>query len=205
MACPRTGPSCAGSAQNPDVFFQAREASNPFYAAVPGIVQAKLDELAARTGRRYRLFDYAGAPDAERVVVLMGSAAGAVAEAVEALCAAGEKVGLVKVRLYRPFPAEALAAALPADGPPDRRAGPDQGAGRGRRAALPGRGTGPGRAGGGRRPAHAAGHRRPLRPGLQGVHPGDGRGGLRRAGQAEPPRNHFTVGIVDDVTRPAWP
>ena len=107
-------PQLRGSAQNPDVFFQAREAINPFYAAVPGIVQAKLDTLAARTGRRYGLVDYAGAPDAERVLVLMGSAAGAAAEAVEALTAGGEKVGLVTVRLYRPFPAEALAAALPA-------------------------------------------------------------------------------------------
>ena len=106
-------PQLRGSAQNPDVFFQAREAINPFYAAVPGIVQAKLDTLAARTGRRYGLVDYAGAPDAERVLVLMGSAAGAAAEAVEALTAGGERVGLVTVRLYRPFPAEALAAALP--------------------------------------------------------------------------------------------
>ncbi|HWC42381.1 MAG TPA: pyruvate:ferredoxin (flavodoxin) oxidoreductase, partial [Actinomycetota bacterium] len=107
-------PQLRGSAQNPDVFFQAREAANPFHAAVPGIVQAKLDALASRTGRRYGLVDYAGAPDAERVVVLMGSAAGAAAEAVEALMTAGERVGLVTVRLYRPFPAEALAAALPA-------------------------------------------------------------------------------------------
>ena len=106
-------PQPRGSAQNPDVFFQAREAINPFYAAVPGIVQAKLDTIAARTGRRYSLVDYAGAPDAERVLVLMGSAAGAAAEAVEALTAGGERVGLVTMRLYRPFPAEALAAALP--------------------------------------------------------------------------------------------
>jgi pyruvate-ferredoxin/flavodoxin oxidoreductase len=95
------------------VFFQAREAINPFYSAVPEVVQAKLDELAARTGRHYRLVDYAGAEDADRVVVLMGSGAGAAAEAVAALTAAGEKVGVVTVRLYRPFPAEALAAALP--------------------------------------------------------------------------------------------
>ena len=107
--------------------------------------------LAARTGRRYGLVDYAGAPDAERVLVLMGSGAGAAAEAVEALCAAGEKVGLVTVRLYRPFPADALAAALPADRAPGGGAGPDQGAGRGRRAAVPGRGLCPGRAGRGRR------------------------------------------------------
>ena len=94
---PRPGPvpdrpQLRGSAQNPDVFFQAREAANPFYAAVPGIVQAKLDTLAARTGRRYGLVDYAGAPDAGRVLVLMGHA-GAAAEAVEALCAAGRRSG----------------------------------------------------------------------------------------------------------------
>ncbi|HET7567962.1 MAG TPA: pyruvate:ferredoxin (flavodoxin) oxidoreductase [Gaiellaceae bacterium] len=106
-------PVIRGSAQNPDVFFQSREAANPYYAAVPGLVAAELDRFAALTGRRYRLFDYTGAPDAERVVVLMGSAAGATAEAVEALNARGEKVGLVTVRLYRPFDGAALAAALP--------------------------------------------------------------------------------------------
>jgi pyruvate-ferredoxin/flavodoxin oxidoreductase len=106
-------PRLRGSAQNPDVFFQAREAVNPFYAAVPGIVQATMDRLAERIGRRYRLVDYQGDPNAQRVVVLMGSGAGAAAEAVAALNAAGERVGLVTVRLYRPFPAEALAAALP--------------------------------------------------------------------------------------------
>src|SRR6266536_2010093 len=106
-------PRLRGSAQNPDVFFQAREAVNPFYAAVPGIVQASMDKLAERTGRRYRLVDYEGDPKAERVVVLMGSAAGATAEAVAAMNAASERVGLVTVRLYRPFPAEVLAAALP--------------------------------------------------------------------------------------------
>jgi pyruvate-ferredoxin/flavodoxin oxidoreductase len=106
-------PQLRGSAQNPDVFFQAREAANPYYAAVGGIVQAKLDALAERTGRRYGLVDYAGAPDADRVVVLMGSGAQAAAEAVDVLVEAGEKVGLVTVRLYRPFPSEAFAAALP--------------------------------------------------------------------------------------------
>jgi pyruvate-ferredoxin/flavodoxin oxidoreductase len=106
-------PRLRGSAQNPDVFFQAREAANPFYAAVPAIVQATMDRLAERTGRRYSLVDYQGDPEADRVVVLMGSSAGAAAEAVEALHAAGERVGLVTVRLYRPFPAAALVAALP--------------------------------------------------------------------------------------------
>ena len=106
-------PVLRGSAQNPDVFFQAREACSPFYAAVPDIVQATMDQLAARTGRPYRLFDYVGHPEAERVLVIMGSGAGAAAEAVTALAERGERVGLVTVRLYRPFAPEAFVAALP--------------------------------------------------------------------------------------------
>ena len=107
-------PVLRGSAQNPDVFFQAREAVNPFYDAVPGIVQEEMARLGRRTGRSYRLFDYAGHPEAERVLVLMGSGAGAAEEAVERLCDEGERVGLVKVRLYRPFDAAAFVATLPA-------------------------------------------------------------------------------------------
>ena len=106
-------PVLRGTAQNPDVFFQAREACNPFYLAVPGIVQDAMDKFAALSGRQYKLFDYVGAEDAERVVVMMGSGAGAAEEAVEALCDRGEKVGLIKVRLYRPFATEAFLAALP--------------------------------------------------------------------------------------------
>ena len=106
-------PQLRGSAQNPDVFFQAREAANPFYDAVPGIVEDVFGELAARCGRAYGLVDYVGAADADRVVVLMGSGSGAAEEAVEALTAAGERVGLLKVRLYRPFPTEHLVRALP--------------------------------------------------------------------------------------------
>ncbi len=106
-------PVLRGSAQNPDTFFQAREACNPYYDAVPGVVQEVFDELAARTGRQYSLVEYEGAPDAERVVVLMGSGVGAVQETVEELNRRGEKVGLLKVRLYRPFPAAELVAALP--------------------------------------------------------------------------------------------
>ncbi|HEX5149350.1 MAG TPA: pyruvate:ferredoxin (flavodoxin) oxidoreductase [Candidatus Limnocylindrales bacterium] len=106
-------PVVRGSAQNPDVFFQAREASNPYHLAVPGIVQGVMDELAARTGRRYGLVDYHGAPDAERVIVVMGSASGAVEETVDTLTAMGEKVGLLRIRLFNPFPAEELLAALP--------------------------------------------------------------------------------------------
>ena len=106
-------PRLRGSAQNPDVFFQAREACNPYYDAVPAIVGQVMDELADRTGRRYGVVEYYGAPDAERVVVLMGSGVGAAEEAVDALNAGGESVGLVKVRLYRPFPSEQLVRALP--------------------------------------------------------------------------------------------
>ncbi len=106
-------PKLRGSAQNPDVFFQAREACSPFYAVVPETVQRVMDELGARTGRPYRLFDYAGHPEAERVLVLMGSGAGAAREAVDAMVAAGERVGLVTVRLFRPFAAEAFASAVP--------------------------------------------------------------------------------------------
>src|SRR5450755_2153426 len=107
-------PELRGSAQNPDVFFQGREAANPFYAAIPEIVQQVMDELAARTDRHYSLVEYEGAPDADRVVVLMGSGVGAAQETVEELNRRGERVGLLKVRLFRPFPAAELVALLPA-------------------------------------------------------------------------------------------
>ncbi|MPZ97058.1 MAG: pyruvate:ferredoxin (flavodoxin) oxidoreductase, partial [Propionibacteriales bacterium] len=107
-------PVLRGSAQNPDVFFQAREAANPFYDAVPGVVGQVMEELAGLTGRRYGLVDYSGAPDAEHVAVVMGSGAGALAETVDELVGRGVPVGMVTVRLYRPFPGEALVAALPA-------------------------------------------------------------------------------------------
>jgi pyruvate-ferredoxin/flavodoxin oxidoreductase len=106
-------PVLRGSAQNPDVFFQAREACNPFYLAVPCIVQESMDRFAKITHRRYHLFDYQGAADAERVLVQMGSGTGASGEAVRALVARGEKVGLLTVRLYRPFDTQAFVAALP--------------------------------------------------------------------------------------------
>jgi pyruvate-ferredoxin/flavodoxin oxidoreductase len=107
-------PFIRGTAQNPDVFFQAREACSPFHAAVPGIVQSVMDRVAKLIGRSYRLFDYYGAPDAERVIVMMGSGAETAEETVDALTRQGEKVGLVKVRLYRPFDAKAFLSALPA-------------------------------------------------------------------------------------------
>ncbi|MCA9228629.1 MAG: pyruvate:ferredoxin (flavodoxin) oxidoreductase, partial [Planctomycetales bacterium] len=107
-------PVLRGTAQNPDVFFQAREAANPFYEALPDIVQATMDELAQLTGRSYKIFEYVGAADAERVIVLMGSGAGAAEEAVAALNEQGEKVGLVIVRLFRPFDVSRFVDALPA-------------------------------------------------------------------------------------------
>ena len=107
-------PFIRGTAQNPDVYFQARETVNPFYAAIPDAVQDAMDGLAARTGRRYHLVDYSGHPEADRVIVVMGSAAQTVSETVSHLCAQGERVGALQVRLFRPFPAQALLDALPA-------------------------------------------------------------------------------------------
>ncbi len=197
-------PRLRGSAQNPDVFFQAREAANPFYAAVPEIVQASMDRLAERTGRRYGLVDYQGDPEAERVVVLMGSAAGAAAEAVEAMRAAGERVGLVTVRLYRPFPAEALAAALPATV---------------RRVAVLDRTKEPGATGEplyqdvvtalAERAAATGAPPPPVVGGRYGLASKEFTPAMARAvldGLAgDRPRNHFTVGIADDVSHTSLP
>ncbi len=106
-------PHMRGTAQNPDIYFQNREAANNFYRAVPGIVEQVLEQIYQITGRRYNLFDYAGAPDAENVIVCMGSACDTVEETVNYLNRRGAKVGLVKVRLFRPFSAEHFVAALP--------------------------------------------------------------------------------------------
>jgi len=107
-------PVLRGTAQNPDVFFQVRETINPFYAACPDLTQRVMDHFAAQVGRSYHLFDYFGAPDAERVIVLMGSGAEAAHETVNYLTERGEKVGIVKVRLYRPFDSRRFLEALPA-------------------------------------------------------------------------------------------
>ncbi|HJQ26069.1 MAG TPA: pyruvate:ferredoxin (flavodoxin) oxidoreductase [Blastocatellia bacterium] len=107
-------PVIRGTAQNPDVFFQSRERSNPFYLAAPFIVEKVMEKFAEATGRRYRLFDYVGAEDAERVIVMMGSGAETAEETVQALVERGEKIGLLKVRLYRPFSSRHLLGALPA-------------------------------------------------------------------------------------------
>jgi pyruvate-ferredoxin/flavodoxin oxidoreductase len=200
-------PKLRGSAQNPDVFFQAREAGNPFYAALPDAVQGVMDRLAERTGRPYRLFDYVGHPEAERVLVLMGSGCGAAEEAVDAMVRDGERVGVVKVRLFRPFSAQALTAALP----PSVRA-----------IAVLDRTKEPGAVG---EPLYqdvvaalveeiAAG--RTLLDGMPRV--SGGRYGLSSkeftpamakaaldALEPEEPRTHFTVGIVDDVSHTSLP
>ena len=107
-------PTIRGTAQNPDVYFQGRETVNKYYAACPEIVQKTMDKFAELTGRQYHLFDYVGAPDAEKVIIVMGSGAETVHETVDYLVGHGEKVGVVKVRLYRPFDARAFVAALPA-------------------------------------------------------------------------------------------
>ena len=107
-------PIIRGTAQNPDIYFTAREACNPFYDACPAIVQKAMDKFASIVGRQYHLFDYVGAPDAERVIVLMGSGAEAAAETIDYLVERGEKIGAVIVRLYRPFSAQAFINAIPA-------------------------------------------------------------------------------------------
>ena len=102
-----------GSAQNPDVFFQNREASNPFYDAFPQVVEAQMEKVNRAAGTDYHLFDYYGAPDAEQVIVAMGSVCDTAEETVDYLNAQGEKTGVVKVRLYRPFCPDRLVAAIP--------------------------------------------------------------------------------------------
>ncbi|MFI4913237.1 MAG: pyruvate:ferredoxin (flavodoxin) oxidoreductase [Sedimentisphaeraceae bacterium JB056] len=106
-------PMISGTAQNPDVYFQGRETVNKFYLATPDIVQNAMDKFASITGRQYKLFDYVGAPDAEKVIMLMGSGADTADETVAAMAAKGEKVGVLKVRLYRPFSVEHFINALP--------------------------------------------------------------------------------------------
>jgi pyruvate-ferredoxin/flavodoxin oxidoreductase len=193
-------PFIRGTAQNPDVYFQGREAVNKFYEACPEIVAATMEEFGKLTGRVYKPFDYIGAPDADRVIVLMGSSAETALETIEALRKNGEKVGAVVVRLYRPFSSKYFFAALPktakaiavldrtkepgSDGEPlykDILTAPRAGR-RGRR--LPG---------------HAQGRRRPLRAVLQGFTPGMVKAVFDELKKSQP-KNGFTVGIVDDVT-----
>jgi pyruvate-ferredoxin/flavodoxin oxidoreductase len=195
-------PVMRGTAQNPDVFFQAREACNPFYVACADHVQKAMDKFAGITGRQYHLFDYVGDPQAERVVIMMGSGAETTHDTVDHLNAKGEKVGVLKVRLYRPFVGERLIAALPKS--VKTIAVLD-------RTKEPGAGGEPlyldvvnaleehylaGRDGFGRRPRVIGG-----RYGLscKEFTPAMVKGVFDEMKQAKP-RNHFTVGILDDVT-----
>jgi len=195
-------PTIKGTSQNPDVFFQSRETINKYYHAAPDIVQKQMDKFASIVGRRYRLFDYLGHPEAERVVVVMGTGAEVVHETVDELVKRGKKVGVIKTRLYRPFSVKAFAASLPATV---------------RKIAVLDRTKEPGAVG---EPmyidvqaaldeAFDNGWPRPKqRPLVVG-----GRYGLGSAEfnppmakavfdnlKADMPKNHFTVGIVDDVT-----
>ncbi|MDD2991551.1 MAG: pyruvate:ferredoxin (flavodoxin) oxidoreductase [Zoogloea sp.] len=192
-------PVIRGTAQNPDVFFQGRERINPCYDAFPGIVQAAMDRFGALTGRHYRLFDYVGAPDAERLIVVMGSAAETVEETVAHLTSRGEKVGLLKLRLFRPLAVDALLAAIPASVT---------------RVAVLDRCKEPGAGG---EPLYkdvmtafaeaAADGRRPMPRiigGRYGLASKEFTPGMVRAVfdelQLAHPRRQFTVGIVDDMT-----
>ncbi|MEV4351457.1 pyruvate:ferredoxin (flavodoxin) oxidoreductase [Actinoplanes sp. NPDC049596] len=189
-------PVIRGTAQNPDVYFQGRETVNPFYARVPGAVDDAMQALGRRTGRRYRIVEYTGAPDADRVVVLMGSGAQTAQETVAALTAAGDRVGVLRVRLFRPFPAAEVAAAIPATAT---------------RIAVLDRTKEPGSLG---EPlfldvvAALAEHRRDAMPtviggryglGSKEFTPGMVAGVFAELARAHP-RPRFTVGITDDVT-----
>ena len=193
-------PVLRGSAQNPDVYFQAREASNPFYDAVPGAVARAMEKLAAITGRPLAPVTYFGAPDAERVVIAMGSGLGAIREAVGEMNARGEKVGAIGISLYRPFPTAELVAALP---------------GSVRSIAVLDRTKEPGAIG---EPLYLDVVAALNEAGRDVTHLVGGRYGLSSkeftpamvAGvfselSAPEPRNHFTVGIVDDVTKRSLP
>ncbi len=194
-------PKIRGTAQNPDTFFQAREASNPFHDACPQAVQEQMDRFAKLTGRQYKLFDYVGHPNAEKVIVMMGSGAETAHKTIMEMLASGEKVGLVKVRLYRPFSIDHFIAALPKSA---------------RRVAVLDRTKEPGSTG---EPLYldivAAGYeqKRDDFPVVVG-----GRYGLSSKEftpshvkavfanlDKDEPKNHFTVGIMDDVTHLSLP
>jgi pyruvate-ferredoxin/flavodoxin oxidoreductase len=194
-------PTLRGTAQNPDVYFQGRETVNPYYRKAPAIVQKVMNRFAKLVGRRYHLFDYVGAPDAKHVVVMMGSGADTMHEVVQYLRDRGEKVGLIKVRLYRPFDGEAFVASLPATV---------------KRIAILDRTKEPGAVG---EPLYTdvqaalaeavagGGLKRAAMPlvvgGRYGLGSKDFNAGMAKAVfdnlKAKSPKNHFTVGILDDL------
>jgi pyruvate-ferredoxin/flavodoxin oxidoreductase len=188
-------PVLRGTAQNPDVYFQARETVNPFYAVCPDITQKAMDKFAKLVGRAYHLFDYHGAPNAERVMVLMGSGCEAVEETVDSLTKRGEKVGVLKVRLYRPFDVARFVAALPSSV---------------KSIAVLDRTKEPGSTG---EPLYLDSIVALHETGRTGITVVGGRYGLSSKEftpamikgvfdnlAAAKPKNHFTVGITDDVT-----
>ncbi|MBQ3552183.1 MAG: pyruvate:ferredoxin (flavodoxin) oxidoreductase [Clostridia bacterium] len=192
-------PHQAGTAQNPDIYFQGREAANKYYAEVPGIVEEAMRQVGEITGRSYKLFEYVGAEDAERVIIIMGSGADATEEAVNYMNKNGEKVGVIKVRLYRPFAADRLIAALPKTA---------------KRVAVLDRTKEPGSLG---EPLYTDVVTAFAEAGLDIATYG-GRYGLGSKEftpsmvkavfdnlSLETPKNHFTVGIVDDVTFTSLP
>ncbi len=184
-----------GTAQNGDTYFQNRETANSYYAATPAIVQEMMDEVSALTGRSYHLFDYVGAPDAEEVVVIMGSGAETVEESINKLNAQGKKYGLIKVRLYRPFVTDAFIAAIPATC---------------KKIAVLDRTKEPGSLG---EPLYLDVCTALLEKGVSGIKVVGGRYGLGSKEfnpsmvlsvyknlELSEPKNHFTVGIFEDVT-----
>ncbi|MBN2005120.1 MAG: pyruvate:ferredoxin (flavodoxin) oxidoreductase [Anaerolineae bacterium] len=188
-------PIVRGTSQGPDVYFQGRETVNPFYVKTPGIVQKAMDKFAKLVGRQYHLFDYVGAPDAEHVIVMMGSGAEVAHETVEYLTGKGEKIGLLKVRLYRPFDVQAFAAALPKSV---------------KLLAVLDRTKEPGAIG---EPLYEDCITALTEAGRQGIQVIGGRYGLSSKEftpamvkgifdemKKKSPKNHFTVGINDDVT-----
>ncbi len=193
-------PHQGGTAQNPDIYFQSREAANKFYDAVPDIVQHYMDEVGKITGRKYHLFDYIGAPDAENVIIVMGSGADVCEETVNYLNARGGKVGLLKVRLYRPFAADRFVAALPKTV---------------KHIAVLDRTKEPGSLGeplyqdvvnalaeNGRKDVLVVGGRYGL--GSKEFTPSMVNAVYENIAKAEP-KNHFTVGIIDDITHTSLP
>ncbi len=188
-------PHQGGTAQNPDLYFQGREAGNRYYDAVPGIVEHYMNEVSKLTGRKYNLFDYVGAPDAENVIVIMGSGADVTEETVEYLNKQGAKLGVLKVRLYRPFVASKFVDALPKSV---------------KRLAVMDRTKEPGALG---EPLYQDVVNALVESGRQGIEVVGGRYGLGSKEftpsmvdaiyanlEEKKPKNHFTVGIIDDVT-----
>ncbi len=193
-------PHLGGTAQNPDIYFQNREAANKYYEAVPAIVEDYMEKVSALTGRTYHLFDYVGAPDADRVVIIMGSGADVTEETINYLNARGEKLGLIKVRLYRPFAADKFLAAIPATC---------------KKLAVMDRTKEPGSLGeplytdvctalreAGREDLVVVGGRYGL--GSKEFNPTMVKAIYDNLSEAEP-KNHFTVGIIDDVTNLSLP